>query len=142
MKIYLQNSLLLDKNRFVVVTRSFVPRFALHCLVASAYGRIEGNIAHLRTRSCCGTECRKNALRNVGKMPYVLQKCPKTLQECPMCCNNALNILRKCPNFTMHILIIIKLTHSKNVLENTVEIQPQAVALDFKNLSQYSSRSK
>ena len=86
MKIYLQNSLILDKNRFVVVTRSFVPRFALHRLVASAYGGIEGNIAHLRTRSCCGTECGKNALRNVAKMPYMLRKCPK---------------------FTMHILILL-----------------------------------
>ena len=37
MKIYLQNSLILDKNRSVVVTRSFVPRFALHRHVASAY---------------------------------------------------------------------------------------------------------
>ena len=27
-------------------------------------------------------------------------------------------------------------------LENTVQIEPQQVALDFKNLSQYSSRSK
>ena len=86
MKIYLQNSLLLDKNRFVVVTRSFVPTFALHCFVASAYGGIEGNIAHLRTRSCCGTECGKNALHNVAKMPYML---------------------RKCPNFTMHILLLL-----------------------------------
>ena len=84
MKIYLQNRLLLDKNRFVVVTRSFVPRFALHCLVASAYGGIEGNIAHLRTRTCCGTECGKNALCNVAKMSYMLQKCPKMLQECPI----------------------------------------------------------
>ena len=82
MKIYLQNSLLLDKNRFVVVTRSFVPRFALHCLVASAYGGIEGNIAHLKTRSCSRTECGKNALRNVVKTPYMFRKCPKTLQEC------------------------------------------------------------
>ena len=40
------------------------------------------------------------------------------------------------------IIIIIKLTHSKTILENTVEIEPQPVALDFKNLSQYSSRSK
>ena len=39
-------------------------------------------------------------------------------------------------------IIIIKLTHSKTILENTVEIEPQPVALDFKNLSQYSSRSK
>ena len=40
------------------------------------------------------------------------------------------------------IIIIITLTHSKTILENTVEIEPQLVALDFKNLSQYSSRSK
>ena len=38
--------------------------------------------------------------------------------------------------------IIIELTHSQIILENTVEIEPQSVALDFKNLSQYSSRSK
>ena len=40
------------------------------------------------------------------------------------------------------IIIIIKLTHSKTILENNVEIEPQPVALDFKNLSQYSSSSK
>ena len=40
------------------------------------------------------------------------------------------------------LLFIIELTHSKTILENTVEIEPQPVALDFKNLSQYSSRSK
>ena len=40
------------------------------------------------------------------------------------------------------IIIIIELTHSQTILENTVEIEPQPVALDFKNLSQYSSRSK
>ena len=40
------------------------------------------------------------------------------------------------------INIIIELTHSKTILENIVEIEPQPVALDFKNLSQYSSRSK
>ena len=40
------------------------------------------------------------------------------------------------------VFIIIVLTHSKTILENTVEIEPQPVALDFKNLSQYSSRSK
>ena len=34
------------------------------------------------------------------------------------------------------IIIIIELTHSKTILENTVEIEPQSVALDFKNLSQ------
>ena len=39
-------------------------------------------------------------------------------------------------------IIITMLTHSKTILENTVEIEPQPVALDFKNLSQYSSRSK
>ena len=38
--------------------------------------------------------------------------------------------------------IIIELTHSKTILENAVEIEPQPVALDFKNLSQYSSCSK
>ena len=40
------------------------------------------------------------------------------------------------------IIIIIELTHSKTIQENTVEIEPQPVALDFKNLSQYSSCSK
>ena len=40
------------------------------------------------------------------------------------------------------IIIIIMLTNSKIILENTVEIEPQPVALDFKNLSQYSSHSK
>ena len=40
------------------------------------------------------------------------------------------------------INIIIELTYSKTILENTVEIEPQPVALDFKNLSQYPSRSK
>ena len=40
------------------------------------------------------------------------------------------------------IIIIIELTHSKTILEITVEIEPQPVALDFKNLSQYSSRFK
>ena len=39
-------------------------------------------------------------------------------------------------------IIIIELTHSKTILENTAEIEPQPAALDFKNLSQYSSRSK
>ena len=38
--------------------------------------------------------------------------------------------------------IIIMLTHSKTILENTVEIESKPVALDFKNLSQYSSHSK
>ena len=40
------------------------------------------------------------------------------------------------------IITIIELTHSKTLLENNVEIEPQPVALDFKNLFQYSSRSK
>ena len=40
------------------------------------------------------------------------------------------------------IIIIIMLTHSKTILENTVEIELQPVVLDFKNLSQYSSRFK
>ena len=31
----------------------------------------------------------------------------------------------------MVIIIIIELTHSKTILENTVEIEPQPVALDF-----------
>ena len=39
------------------------------------------------------------------------------------------------------IIIIIELTHSKTILEITVEIEPQSAVLDFKNLSQYSSRS-
>ena len=39
-------------------------------------------------------------------------------------------------------IIIIIITHSKTILENTVEIEAQPLALDFKNLSQYSSRSK
>ena len=39
-------------------------------------------------------------------------------------------------------IIIIELTHSKTILEITVEIEPQPAALDFKNLSQYSSCSK
>ena len=40
------------------------------------------------------------------------------------------------------IIIIIGLTYNKTILENTVEIEPQLVALDSKNLSQYSTRSK
>ena len=34
------------------------------------------------------------------------------------------------------IIIIVELTHSKTILEITVEIEPQPAALDFKNLSQ------
>ena len=40
------------------------------------------------------------------------------------------------------ITIIIELTRSKTILENTTELDPQSVALYFKNLSQYSSRSR
>ena len=40
------------------------------------------------------------------------------------------------------IITIIELTHSKTILEKIVEIEPQPVALDFKNIPQYSSRSK
>ena len=40
------------------------------------------------------------------------------------------------------IITIIELTRSKTIMKNTVEIEPQPVALDFKNLSQYSSLSK
>ena len=40
------------------------------------------------------------------------------------------------------IVIIIELTHSQTIQENTVGIEPQPVALDFKNFSQYSSHSK
>ena len=36
---------------------------------------------------------------------------------------------------TIIIIIIIELAHSKTILENTVEIEPQPVALDFRNLS-------
>ena len=39
-------------------------------------------------------------------------------------------------------VVIIELTLSKTILENTVEIEPQPIALDFKNLSHYSSHSK
>ena len=35
-----------------------------------------------------------------------------------------------------------ELIHSKTILEITVEIEPQPAALDFKNLSKYSSHSK
>ena len=43
------------------------------------------------------------------------------------------------------IIIVIfttELTHSQPILENTVEIEPQPIALDFKNLSEYSSCSQ
>ena len=42
----------------------------------------------------------------------------------------------------LYYIITIELTHSKTILEITVEIEPQPAALNFKNLSQYSSRSK
>ena len=35
------------------------------------------------------------------------------------------------------IIIIIEITNSKNLLKNSVEIKPQKIALDFKNLSQF-----
>ena len=40
------------------------------------------------------------------------------------------------------VVVIIELTHSKTIVENTVEIEPQPVVLDFKNPSQYSGHSK
>ena len=40
------------------------------------------------------------------------------------------------------IIIIIELTYSKTIVENTVEIEPQPVAIDFKDLSLYSNSSK
>ena len=33
------------------------------------------------------------------------------------------------------IVVIIELTYSKTILKNIVEIEPQPIALDFKNLS-------
>ena len=45
-------------------------------------------------------------------------------------------------SLSIFTIIIIELTHSKTILKNTVEIKPQPVALDLKNLSQFSSRSK
>ena len=44
--------------------------------------------------------------------------------------------------FIIITIIITELTHSKTILENTIEIESQPVALGFKNLSQYSSRFK
>ena len=41
-------------------------------------------------------------------MPYaMLQKCPVCCENALRRCKNALNILQKCPNFTMHIIIIV-----------------------------------
>ena len=42
----------------------------------------------------------------------------------------------------MMMMMMMRVTHSKTIRENTVEIEPQPVALDFKNLCQYSSRSQ
>ena len=39
-------------------------------------------------------------------------------------------------------IFIIELRHSKTTQENTVEIEPQPLALDFKNFSQYFIRSE
>ena len=55
------------------------------------------------------------------------------------------NILKKTKQIFLReisLFIIIELTHSKTILEITVEIEPQPATLDFKNLSQYSRRSK
>ena len=53
-----------------------------------------------------------------------------------------MNRLRHHPITIIIIIIIIELTHNKTIVEITAEIEPQPVALDFKNLSQYSSCSK
>ena len=45
-------------------------------------------------------------------------------------------------NTNSDIIIIIQLTRSETLLEKIAEIEPQPVALDFKNPSQYSSRFK
>ena len=37
--------------------------------------------------------------------------------------------------FIIIVVVVVKLTHSKTILEITVEIEPPAVALDFKSLS-------
>ena len=37
--------------------------------------------------------------------------------------------------FIIIVVVVVKLTHSKTILEIIVEIEPPAVALDFKNLS-------
>ena len=42
----------------------------------------------------------------------------------------------------MMMMMMMRVTHSNTIRENTVEIEPQPVALDFKNLCQYSSRSQ
>ena len=40
------------------------------------------------------------------------------------------------------VVVVVEVTHSKTILEITVEIEPQPAALDLKNFSQYSSRLK
>ena len=37
----------------------------------------------------------------------MLQKCPTCWENELRCCKNSLSILRECPNFTMHIIIVI-----------------------------------
>ena len=55
---------------------------------------------------------------------------------------NCFTLLRLLLHYIIIVIIIIELTHSKTILEVTVEIESQPAALDFKNLPQYSSRSK
>ena len=45
------------------------------------------------------------------------------------------SFFRNCYYYIIIIITIIELTHSKTILENTVEIEPQPVVLDFKNLA-------
>ena len=59
--------------------------------------------------------------------------------DCP---NSSIIINRSVIIVVVVVVVVVELTHSKTILQNTVEIEPQPVALDFKNLSQYSSRSK
>ena len=40
------------------------------------------------------------------------------------------------------LILIVEVIRSETILEITVEIEPQPAALDFKNLSQYSTFSK
>ena len=40
------------------------------------------------------------------------------------------------------VVFFIEFTDSKTILQNTAKTEPQPVALDFKNHSQYSSSSK
>ena len=41
----------------------------------------------------------------------------------------------------VNIIIIIELTHSKTLLENSLKIKSQPATLDFENLSCYSNHS-